>query len=1082
MQENLTQLSAGAGDLGIGAIEQGDAKEVSESYPESAEGSTVPSPKLSFAKSRGLQSSPSSRVTPQSQESKPIVQRTPAFLNISSDSLLARAEKVADMLNPKSVTGENIAPPFFIPSALKEERLSEEPSRAQNAESGEIKNDGVSLQKRLEKISISGLAASDHKRRMFVYASSCLVLSGAALYPIAVIFHWSTVSRIACWFLLLTPICIILALKEISKSLAKKNPQLAQKLCGWLTFGNPNALCHLASLYIDTGDHAQGEKHLSKASKAVPAKNLTDYISTHAYLAAARGRIGSISQSEKLMQDVLDLAYNLKESRPTQSSSIALAVALNCHAELEAQKQKYHEALAASLQALEELTALKIAPPELLIASLAGAGGYENELGSYVEASIYLEKAKALADVIPNIRASQGAQISANLGFAYAHLGDQKLSDEAFTRALQLAQSPSGLRELPTVHELMAKIYSEREQIAEADQSYVEAIAASQKQLPKTSYELVRLQSEYVIFLRKTGRPTEAATLELQAMQAKYSLDQTNFTDHAKKKANLPQVAKELVKAKSRFPVFCLLASAWYGFSVLLAGIRVASFASWALFIAFAAITAIKLRAKYGRRSTEEVHSGLVAVLSHVPYARYIVPELSSLPRKTVSVFVGCALALMGIVKISLIAPNTVPAAGLTPYEYSRLASAQVKKESFTKARDAYTHLGSFGGGWKDMAENSLQTALPRDPQPETVVATNSEALGLEKIDRLKAQTLWQSLITQYPNFEFPYIHLAESYMAGKDKSRLKEAEALVTKSLAINPQNSQALHAMWQIKRDQDDKVMASSYLDKISKWEVADFYTVVKVMAPRYLPAYNKLAVTYVDLKEHRKAIDASTKAIELQPTNSVAYLNRARALAEMGNWQGALQDSNEAIKADPKSAAAYNMRASAETETGQLDRAVTDCNTAILLDPKLGLAYNNLGWASVYLGEYKAAIDQFNKATVIDPKLAKPYNGKGIAYSRLGQDQLAIDECTKAIGLEPGYAKAYVNRGLAYSDLGKLDDALKDYDKAIELDKDCFAAYCLRAKLYEKQGKSELAQRDRENLKGHDSWTGRKLYLAA
>jgi len=1034
--------------------------------------------KLSFAKSRGLTAAPK-----QSQLTHPAAYPAAAQLEsaipISTTiDQKSKEEQIAQMLEPRAPATAK-APTqadfsiFFRAGHASEpvsSNLEDEPSPGL-----------ASTQAKLEKISTASLAADNRKRKLLIYVSSSIVLAGALFYLVALAIHWSQVLRVAAWFLVLLPICTVLALKEISKTLVKRNPLLAQRLCGWLAFGSPTAHCHLASLYTDIGNYAKGEKLLSQASKAVQPKNLGDYIATHSYLAAARARIGSTVQSEKLMQEMLEAANALKESRPTASSSIVLAIALNCMAEIQAQKQNYREALDNSRRAFDELAALKHPPEEVLLTALSNAGHLNNEVGRYSEALAYLQKAKELVEAIPDTRVSQAANIFANLGFAYANTDNQKEGARALAHGLKLAESPSGRKELPTVCRLMAKVQLAAENLAEADISYSEAIAACQLQTPKISYELVQIQAEYAAFLRKTGQEGEAAAVDLQGVQAKYSLDQTNFAEEPKKKVKVKPQAAALVKAKSksRFPVFCLLAALWYGSKVLLTGIRVASFGNWALFVAFAVITAIKLRAKYGRRTTEEVHGGIVAVLSHLPYARYIVPELSALPQRTVVAFAACALAVLGIAKMNLVAPDTVPSSGLTQYEYYALGYELAKKESFAKARDAYEHVLRTQGPWRALSENKLSTVLPRTPQPDSALAANMEALRLETTDRPKAEKLWQSLISQYPGFEYPYIHLAESYNKGKDKSRLKEAEELAMKALSINPYNGATLHCLYYIEVAQDDKAKTKLYLDKHIDVEVLDFVSLKIAFDPKNPRNYLHRGGYYLELKDFDRAMSDFNMAISVAPNDATPYIERANAYGEMQNWKAALEDCNKAISLNPKAAEGYSCRAWVYNELGDHQKAMADCKMAISLDPKFAMAFDNLGWAYIFLGQYEKAIDQFDKATSINPKLAVAWSSRGFAQAFLGKSENAIEDCNKAISAEPSLPWPYANRGLAYEHLGKLETALKDYTMAVDLDDHCLRAYFLRAKLYGKLGKKDLAQNDLGKLKGHDNWMERKLF---
>jgi hypothetical protein len=88
--------------------------------------------------------------------------------------------------------------------------------------------------------------------------------------------------------------------------------------------------------------------------------------------------------------------------------------------------------------------------------------------------------------------------------------------------------------------------------------------------------------------------------------------------------------------------------------------------------------------------------------------------------------------------------------------------------------------------------------------------------LQLPKAEKAQEETLWLACTTKYPNFEYPYIHLAKLY--AKDKKRLKEAETMDDKALAIAPQNTTALLEMWKIKTAEGDKEGAAKYLGMVA------------------------------------------------------------------------------------------------------------------------------------------------------------------------------------------------------------------------------------------------------------------------
>ena len=119
---------------------------------------------------------------------------------------------------------------------------------------------------------------------------------------------------------------------------------------------------------------------------------------------------------------------------------------------------------------------------------------------------------------------------------------------------------------------------------------------------------------------------------------------------------------------------------------------------------------------------------------------------------------------------------------------------------------------------------------------------------------------------------------------------------------------------------------------------------------------------------------AIDAYTKAIELNPAYAEAYNNRGNAKNNLGDHAAALEDCDRAIELNPALAAAYNNRGNAKAGLGDHAAALTDYDRAIELNPALAEAYNNRGNAKAGLGEPQAALADFDRAIELNPAFAE------------------------------------------------------------------------------------------------------------
>jgi tetratricopeptide (TPR) repeat protein len=158
-----------------------------------------------------------------------------------------------------------------------------------------------------------------------------------------------------------------------------------------------------------------------------------------------------------------------------------------------------------------------------------------------------------------------------------------------------------------------------------------------------------------------------------------------------------------------------------------------------------------------------------------------------------------------------------------------------------------------------------------------------------------------------------------------------------------------------------------------------------------------------------DYSYAIDAFSKAIELNPENEHGYLARGYSYSKLGNY-------NQAIK---------------------------DYDKSIALNPANANAYNNRGDAYKILKNYNQAIKNYSKAIEISPQYANSYFIRGLIYDHLGNYNQAIMDYNKTIELDGGNAEAYYFRAAAivkyYPLLNQQDiiyQAINDYKIAARL----------------------------------------------
>eukprot|EP01027_Heterolobosea_sp_BB2_P027027 GEZU01042208.1.p1 GENE.GEZU01042208.1~~GEZU01042208.1.p1 ORF type:complete len:340 (-),score=156.89 GEZU01042208.1:98-985(-) len=87
--------------------------------------------------------------------------------------------------------------------------------------------------------------------------------------------------------------------------------------------------------------------------------------------------------------------------------------------------------------------------------------------------------------------------------------------------------------------------------------------------------------------------------------------------------------------------------------------------------------------------------------------------------------------------------------------------------------------------------------------------------------------------------------------------------------------------------------------------------------------------------------------------------------------GQFKEAIECYTKAIELNPDNSIYYNNRAAAYTHTGEYQKAVKDCEKAVALNPKYSKAFSRMGTAYFYMGKYKEAIERgYKKALELEP----------------------------------------------------------------------------------------------------------------
>ncbi len=216
-------------------------------------------------------------------------------------------------------------------------------------------------------------------------------------------------------------------------------------------------------------------------------------------------------------------------------------------------------------------------------------------------------------------------------------------------------------------------------------------------------------------------------------------------------------------------------------------------------------------------------------------------------------------------------------------------------------------------------------------------------------------------------------------------------------------------------------------------------------------------------LDRGAFKEAIEAYSRAIELDPDNIQAYYSRAL----LGDENQSKQDFFKLLTIEPKDSKSYLYRAWAYQKLKENDPALEEFEKAINSASgarEKAEAYFDRGTFYYAIMQYtSSAIQDYTNAIKLKPGEANYYFYRGSAYSRLGNVDLAYTDLNKAIELAPRDSSNYVARANILMNLmNKPELAIADYNKAIELEPNAFN-YMQRGAAYLLLEKKKLADLD-------------------
>ncbi|MFN2597271.1 MAG: tetratricopeptide repeat protein [Pyrinomonadaceae bacterium] len=194
-----------------------------------------------------------------------------------------------------------------------------------------------------------------------------------------------------------------------------------------------------------------------------------------------------------------------------------------------------------------------------------------------------------------------------------------------------------------------------------------------------------------------------------------------------------------------------------------------------------------------------------------------------------------------------------------------------------------------------------------------------------------------------------------------------------------------------------------------------------------------YGKLGKIYSAERRYAEAVATLETAARLSPASGEVLLDLSIAYFDAGQYRNALEASGRALALDPHSVGALHMSGKSEFMLGEFAQAVAQLEAARRLAPQdydvaytLGLAHLKQKELAPAAQIYAAMLAQLGDR----PQLHIVF---GRAYRETGFLPEAVEEFKRAVALDPHFPRAHYYLGLTYllkDGAARLDDAAEEF----------------------------------------------------
>ncbi|DBA05018.1 TPA: hypothetical protein N0F65_000706 [Lagenidium giganteum] len=189
---------------------------------------------------------------------------------------------------------------------------------------------------------------------------------------------------------------------------------------------------------------------------------------------------------------------------------------------------------------------------------------------------------------------------------------------------------------------------------------------------------------------------------------------------------------------------------------------------------------------------------------------------------------------------------------------------------------------------------------------------------------------------------------------------------------------------------------------------------------------------------------AVEAYTKAIEGDPSDSDFHINRSAAYSNLEKYEDALRDIETALTINSEDARVLLRKGNALRLLERFDEAIAAYSSGLELSPddndcRQGVALSYYFKGSRLRSEEKLreAVDAFTNAMIADPSDADCYQARAQTYLELDEYDKAVQDAQRAVEMDPTRPNIHGTLGDALREAGRFDASMQAYHAGLRVD---------------------------------------------